>query len=420
MGVDLSRVEFFRFPTNRGWTRDFGPIFVKRDGNHPLPPPYQGGERASQPDVAIVDFGFNGWAKYPNWQKDNKVASLAAAALGCRLFVAQALLPVFVGTVHQPRAQARVPVPLVLEGGSIDGNGRGTLLTTEECLLDPEVQVRNPGLTRQETEEALREYLGVKNVLWLGKGIAGDDTHGHVDDLCRFVGPRTVVLCQESDSSEANYRALQENRERLQGMRLEDGSRIEVVALPMPMPLFFDGQRLPASYANFYISNAAVLVPTFNDPNDRDRPGHARRAFPRPSGDRHTRRGPRLGSRNHSTVSRMNSQRRQKQKLENRKQKLVVSSSTPSFYGSRRCLICSTNFPMSTGRKRIVSKPRPSRPPFTLKVWLAMIQMGMRFAQIVKRSTSAVGLSLADMSAMRSAGRGKDHSSCARASSTVS
>jgi agmatine deiminase len=278
VGVDLSRVEFFRFPTNRGWTRDFGPMFVKRDGhhplpppcqegepnhplpppcqggepNHPLPPPCQGGERTSQPDVAIVDFGFNGWGKYPNWQKDNKVAWLAAGALGCRLF--------------QVKVKGR---DFVFEGGSIDGNGCGTLLTTEECLLDPEVQVRNPGLTRQETEEALREYLGIKNVLWLGKGIAGDDTHGHVDDVCRFVGPHTVVLCQESDSSDANYRPLQENRERLQGMGLEDGSRIEVVGLPMPMPLFFDGQRLPASYANFYISNAAVLVPTFNDPNDR-------------------------------------------------------------------------------------------------------------------------------------------------------
>jgi agmatine deiminase len=142
-------------------------------------------------------------------------------------------------------------------------------LTTEECLLDPEVQVRNPGLTRAETEGAFREYLGVKNVLWLGKGIAGDDTHGHVDDLCRFVGPRTVVLCRESDPSDANYRPLEENRERLEGMRLEDGSRIEVVKLPMPAPLFLDGQRLPASYANFYISNEAVLVPTFNDPNDR-------------------------------------------------------------------------------------------------------------------------------------------------------
>ena len=274
-GVDLTHVEFFRFPTNRGWTRDFGPIFVKRDGYHPLPPPCKGGERASRRDVAIVDFGFNGWGKYPNWQKDNKVASLAASALGCRLFVAQVTMKTRRGNpCGCPRAATRAaPTPkqcqFVLEGGSIDGNGCGTLLTTEECLLDPEVQVRNPGLARQETEEALREHLGVKNVLWLGKGIAGDDTHGHVDDLCRFVGPRTVVLCQESDSSEANYRPLQEDRERLQGMRLEDGSRIEVVALPMPMPLFLDGQRLPASYANFYISNAAVLVPTFNDPNDR-------------------------------------------------------------------------------------------------------------------------------------------------------
>jgi agmatine deiminase len=238
VGVDLSRAEFFRFLTNRGWTRDFGPMFVKRE--------------APRPDVAIVDFGFNGWAKYPNWQKDNKVASLAARSLGCRLF--------------QVKAKGR---DFVLEGGSIDGNGRGTLLTTEECLLDPEVQVRNPGFTPKETEEGFREYLGVKNVLWLGKGIAGDDTHGHVDDLCRFVGPRTVVLCQESDPSDANYRPLQENCERLQGMCLEDGSHIEVVALPMPAPLFLDGQRLPASYANFYISNAAVLVPTFNDPNDR-------------------------------------------------------------------------------------------------------------------------------------------------------
>jgi len=261
VGVDLTRVEFFRIATNRGWTRDFGPMFVKRDDNHPLPPPYQGGESAPhqqgeasapQPEVAIVDFGFNSWAKYSNWQKDNKVASLVARALGCRRF--------------EVKVKGR---DFVLEGGSIDGNGRGTLLTTEECLLDPQVQVRNPGLTRQETEEALREYLGVKNVLWLGKGMAGDDTHGHVDDLCRFVGPRAVVLCQESDPRDANYRPLEENHERLQAMRLEDGSRIEVVALPMPSPLFLDGQRLPASYANFYIANAAVLAPTFNDPNDR-------------------------------------------------------------------------------------------------------------------------------------------------------
>jgi agmatine deiminase len=255
VGADLSRVEFFRFPTNRGWTRDFGPMFVKRD--------------APQPDVAIVDFGFNGWAKYPNWQKDNKVSSLAARALGCRRFVAQAILPVSAGAAHGRRTQAGAPVPLVLEGGSIDGNGRGTLLTTEECLLDTQIQVRNPGSARQDIERALEDYLGAKNVLWLGKGIAGDDTHGHVDDFCRFVDPRTVVLCQESDAIDANHRPLEENRERLEGMRLEDGSQPEVVRLPMPAPLFLDKQRLPASYANFYISNAAVLVPTFNDPNDR-------------------------------------------------------------------------------------------------------------------------------------------------------
>jgi len=157
----------------------------------------------------------------------------------------------------------------VLEGGAIDVNGRGTLLTTEQCLLDPAVQVRNPGLSRAQLEGVLRDYLGATNVLWLGDGIAGDDTHGHVDDLCRFVNPRTVVLCSERDPREANYRALRENRERLEGMRLEDGSKIAVVELPMPGPLYCDGQRLPASYANFYIANGAVLVPTFNDPNDR-------------------------------------------------------------------------------------------------------------------------------------------------------
>jgi len=157
----------------------------------------------------------------------------------------------------------------VLEGGSIDVNGRGTLLTTEECLLDQTTQARNAGLSRHEIESALRAYLGVTNVLWLGRGIAGDDTHGHIDDLCRFVGPRTVVLCHEDNPHDANYRPLEENRERLESMRLEDGSRIEVVPLPMPAPLYFDGQRIPASYANFYIANAAVLVPTFNDPQDR-------------------------------------------------------------------------------------------------------------------------------------------------------
>src|SRR6266571_2151258 len=175
-----------------------------------------------------------------------------------------------------PLIDARV----VLEGGSIDVNGRGTLLTTEECLLDSKVQARNPGLSRYEIENVFRETLGITNTLWLGKGIAGDDTHGHVDDLCRFVNHATVVLCRESDPKDVNYKPLAENRERLQGMHLERGASIEVIDLPMPAPFYFDGVRLPASYANFYIANAAVLVPTFNDPKDRIALGILAELFP--------------------------------------------------------------------------------------------------------------------------------------------
>jgi agmatine deiminase len=237
-GAALDRVLFMRVPTDRGWTRDYGPLFVRR------PPP--------RPALAIVRFQFNAWAKYPDWSKDARVPERVATAFKRRLFRA--------------RSGRR---DVVLEGGSVDVNGGGTLLTTEQCLLDPVVQARNPGLSRAQLEAVLRDYLGASNVLWLGDGIAGDDTHGHVDDVCRFVAPRTVVLCRETDPHDANYRALEENRERLAGMRLEDGSKLEVVALPMPAPLSFAGQRLPASYANFYIANAAVLVPTFNDPQDR-------------------------------------------------------------------------------------------------------------------------------------------------------
>jgi agmatine deiminase len=157
---------------------------------------------------------------------------------------------------------------VVLEGGSIDVNGLGSLLTTEECLLDQRTQPRNPHLGKQDIEGVMREFLGISNVLWLGAGIAGDDTHGHVDDLCRFVAPDTVVLCQEHDRNDVNYRPLNENRERLEGCRLESGLRVQVVPLPMPRALFMDGKRLPASYGNFYVSNGAVLVPTFNDPAD--------------------------------------------------------------------------------------------------------------------------------------------------------
>ena len=237
-GVNLSRIQFFRFPTNRGWTRDFGPIFVKRY-NRPS-------------ETAVVRFRFNAWAKYKDWDKDNRIAERAARSLNCRMF----------------RAQIN-DRDFVLEGGAIEVNGRGTLIATEECLLDPEVQVRNPELSREEVETALRDNLGVTNILWLGKGIAGDDTHGHIDDLCRFVNPTTVVICHEKKSNDYNHAVLEENIERLKSMRLEDGSEIEFVPIPMPEPLIFNGQRLPASYANFYVANAAVLVPTFNDSNDR-------------------------------------------------------------------------------------------------------------------------------------------------------
>jgi agmatine deiminase len=238
VGVLADRVEFVRIPTNRGWARDFGPIFLKH------------GDPQAQMNIAHLQF--NAWARYPDWQKDNRIPERVAAKFHIPL----------VPVTQQNRR-------VVLEGGSIDVNGQGTLLTTEECLLDGSIQVRNAGFSRQDYEEVFRRYLGITQVLWLGNGIAGDDTHGHVDDLCRFVDPYTVVLCQESNAFDANYRSLAENRERLEGMRCEDGRKVGIVPLPMPAPLYFEGQRLPASYANFYIGNTAVLVPTFNDPNDR-------------------------------------------------------------------------------------------------------------------------------------------------------
>jgi agmatine deiminase len=237
-GTDPRRVELLRCPTDSAWARDYGPLFVRRAGG--------------RPSLAIARFGFNGWARVPRFSQDAAVPAFAARRLGLPV------LPV--------RAGGR---DVILEGGSIDGNGRGTFLTTEECLLDPKVQTRNPGFGRADYEAVLRSHLGAAQVLWLGRGIAGDDTHGHVDDICRFVNPRTVVLAREKNPRDVNYRALAENRERLKGMRLEDGSRLQSVDLPMPGPVVFDGQRLPASYANFYIANAAVIVPTFNDPNDR-------------------------------------------------------------------------------------------------------------------------------------------------------
>lgn len=234
--LDNSQIEFFICETDRGWLRDSGPAFIKKDDN-----------------VALVDFGFNAWAKYPNYKKDDHVPSMISEALGIRK-----MMPTFKGR------------QVCLEGGSLDINGKGTLITTEECLMDPTVQVRNPGFTKADYEAVFKDFLGITNVLWLGKGIAGDDTHGHVDDLCRFVSEDTVVMVNELNENDVNYIPLRENYERLQCFRLENGKKIKVISLPMPEPVYFKGVRLPASYANFYIFNGHVLVPTFNDPMDRE------------------------------------------------------------------------------------------------------------------------------------------------------
>jgi len=247
-GADAAQVEFFRFPTDRGWTRDSGPAFLVHDRTG---------------EVAVARFAFNGWARYSDFRKDARLTDRIVKAKGARAFRAT--------------ADGR---DVVLEGGAIDVDGKGTLITTEECLLDSQIQPRNPGLDRSGYERIFRDFLGVRQVLWLGRGIAGDDTHGHVDDLCRFVKPATVVLCRETNSADQNHAALEENRERLAGARAADGAKIEVVDLPMPAPLVFDGRRLPASYANFYIANAAVLVPTFNDPKDRVALGILAELFP--------------------------------------------------------------------------------------------------------------------------------------------
>jgi len=233
-GVDLGRVDFFRIPTDRSWTRDFCPLFVRRDGDA---------------DVALTSWRFTGWAKYPNHKRDAAVPSRLARRLGRRQWV--------------PALGGR---RLVLEGGAIDVNGRGSVLATEECLLD-DVQARNPGVARDDLERALAEHLGARNVLWLGRGIAGDDTHGHIDDLARFVGPGHILLCEEKNPKDENYAILNENRERLESALDAWGQRPKVIPLPMPSPVVFDGQRVPASYANFYIANDVVIVPTFNDPN---------------------------------------------------------------------------------------------------------------------------------------------------------
>ena len=252
-GANLSAIEFYRIPTDRVWTRDYGPVFLRRETGKP----------SGNYELTIVRFRFNGWAKYHDHRRDDAVPEAAVRQLNCSLIEARAGNRGF-----------------VLEGGSIEVNGQGAVMTTEECLLDPEVQTRNRGLSRQDVEVALCQNLGASQVIWLGRGIAGDDTHGHIDDFCRFVGPSTVVLCHEPNPAEVNYQPLQENRERLEQVRLTGDSRLEIIPLPMPGPLYFKGQRMPASYANFYIANSTVLIPTFNDPNDRAALGILGELFP--------------------------------------------------------------------------------------------------------------------------------------------
>jgi len=241
-GVDLERVGFHKLPTDRVWTRDTGPTFLIND------------DFAGDVSVGLVDWRFNGWAKYENHLNDDRFPKYVSKKLHLNRWVAR---------VDIERISRRV----VLEGGSIDVNGRGTLLTTEECLLS-DVQARNPGLSREGIERVLADHLGVKHTIWLGEGILGDDTHGHVDDLARFVNETTVAVVQ-CDASDDNHARLSDNLKRLKKAKDQDGRPLTVVTLPSPRPVVFEGERLPASYANFYIANGLVLVPTFNDPADR-------------------------------------------------------------------------------------------------------------------------------------------------------
>ncbi len=239
-GIPSKNVQLVTCLTDRIWTRDTGPTVVRDNGN-PL----------------ALHWCFNGWAKYEDHQNDQAVAPTVADSLNIPIHKAEYVLPD--GTRHW----------LVLEGGSIEGNGKGSLLTTEECLLSS-IQARNPLLSRKQMEEAFHQQLGITNTLWLNRGIAGDDTHGHIDDLARFTDASTIVTVVENDPSDENYEPLQENLIRLRSMTDQSGRPFRIATLPMPSPVVFCGQRLPASYANFYIANAATLVPVFNDPRDRE------------------------------------------------------------------------------------------------------------------------------------------------------
>ena len=239
-------IRFHRWPTNRVWTRDSGCTFIVRGATGV---PHQT-ERSSAA-LRAISWRFNAWAKYPNYRNDEKIGKLMAKAAGAE-------------EIRAHHGDSRV----VLEGGSIEVNGRGTLITTEECLLS-RVQQRNPGFRRQDYEQIFANYLGIRKVIWLGRGIAGDDTHGHVDDITRFVAPDKIVTMVESNRNDKNHGPLADNLRRLKSSTDQDGKRFEIIELPMPATVLFEGRRLPASYGNFYIANGIVLVPVFNDPNDR-------------------------------------------------------------------------------------------------------------------------------------------------------
>ena len=255
-------IRFHRWPTNRVWLRDSGCIFLapkqpglaRPDSRGRLSPHEnrEGHEFTRAPEgPAALKFRFNAWAKYSNWRLDEKIGSLMARATH----------------THEVRPES-LGTRIVLEGGSIDVNGAGTILTTEECLLSKE-QERNPHMTRVQYDKAFADYLGAPHTIWLGRGIVGDDTHGHVDDLTRFVRKDTVITMVERDSKDLNHAPLLANLRRLQSARDQDGKQLTIVELPMPQPVVFEGRRLPASYANFYIANGVVLAPVFNRPNDR-------------------------------------------------------------------------------------------------------------------------------------------------------
>jgi agmatine deiminase len=243
-GANLARVHFHHWPTDRVWLRDSGPIFVKNAAG----------------DLAATNWKFNAWAKYDNWRNDDQIPHHVA-----KLYNLPEIKP-------EIDLGGKKPHRLVLEGGSIDVNGAGILLTTEECLLS-EVQQRNPGVSREQLEQAFRHHLGIAQTIWLNRGCAGDDTHGHVDDITRFVAPinnrDTILTCVEPNTADENHLPLAENLDRLRSAGNLSRKPFKIVELPMPAPVLFEGQRLPASYANFYIANGLVLVPTFNDTNDR-------------------------------------------------------------------------------------------------------------------------------------------------------